>query len=214
MKPDELKAIQKRMARVQAQAKATELAARLAAEQAAAQRAANDPSVQFRKHVGSVKPLAQRTQRATIPKAKPAAIPIQRMRDEQAALREALSDEVDVESLLDTDSELSFLRPHVGADVPRKLRRGVWVMQGHIDLHGMTRDQAREALTAFLADSVRQGLRCVRVIHGKGLGSPGRVPVLKSKVRAWLVQHDSVMAFVQAPPTQGGHGAVVVLLAA
>lgn len=145
---------------------------------------------------------------------KPSPEPLQRQRDERAVLREALSDDFDVETLLDTDGELSFHRPQVGADVPRKLRRGAWVSQAEIDLHGLTRDQARDALSHFLAEAVRRGLRCVRVVHGKGSGSPGRVPVLKHKVRAWLVQHERVMAFVQAPRALGGHGAVIVLLAA
>jgi DNA-nicking Smr family endonuclease len=211
MKPEALAAIKKRLAQ-QAQ---LEQAQQLAARQAAAHKAANDPALQFRKHVGAVAPLKPGAQqRVAQPTVKPAALPLQRMQDEQAALQEALSDEVDVESLLDTDGELSYVREGVGADVPRKLRRGVWVSQAQLDLHGLTRDAAREALSSFLADAARQGMRCVRVVHGKGLGSPGRVPVLKGKVRAWLTQHDRVMAFVQAPRTLGGHGAVIVLLAA
>ena len=82
-----------------------------------------------------------------------------------------------------------------------------------VDLHGLRRDEAREALQGFLRLARRQGHRCVRVVHGKGLGSPGKAPVLKSKVRAWLIQSQSVLAFVQAPANHGGHGAVLVLLA-
>ena len=73
-------------------------------------------------------------------------------------------------------------------EVVRKLRRGVWVLQGEIDLHGLRRDEARERVAAFLREAARNGLRCVRVIHGKGNGSPGREPVLKAKVKSWLVQ--------------------------
>ena len=52
----------------------------------------------------------------------------------------------------------------------------------------------------------------MRIVHGKGLGSPGKQPVLKSKVQRWLVQKNEVQAFVQAPPVQGGAGALLVLL--
>ncbi len=142
----------------------------------------------------------------------PKPVPRQRQLDEQAALRATISDDFDVETLLDTDDALSFRRPHVGPDVPRKLRRGHWALQAEIDLHGLTRDAARDALATFLVEAVKRGLRCVRVVHGKGIGSPGRVPVLKSKVRSWLAQSASVMAFVHAPPAHGGHGAVMVLL--
>ena len=73
-------------------------------------------------------------------------------------------------------------------------------------------DEARETLTAFIREAHRQGIRCVRVVTGKGLGSPGKAPVLKDKVHRWLVQKAEVVAFVQAPPMQGGAGALVVLL--
>ena len=142
----------------------------------------------------------------------PAPEPRQRERDEQAALREAISDEFDVESLLETDETLSYRRPDIGPDVVRKLRRGGWSIQAEVDLHGLRRDEAREQLAVFLRDVVKRGLRCVRVVHGKGNGSPGREPVLKAKVRSWLVQKQEVVAFVQARASEGGHGALVVLL--
>ncbi|HVL74381.1 MAG TPA: Smr/MutS family protein, partial [Noviherbaspirillum sp.] len=94
------------------------------------------------------------------------------------------------------------------------LRRGHWVIQGQLDLHGMRRDEAREALGEFLRNAVKRGIRCVRIVHGKGLGSVNKEPVLKNKVRSWLVQKDEVMAFCQARGDEGGAGAVVVLLRA
>src|SRR5204863_1973366 len=100
----------------------------------------------------------------------------------------------------------------VGLDVVRKLRRGVWVLQGELDLHGLRRDEARERLAAFLRDAAKSGKRCVRVVHGKGLGSPGREPVLKAKVKSWLIQRSEVLAFTHARPADGGHGALIVLL--
>jgi DNA-nicking Smr family endonuclease len=135
-----------------------------------------------------------------------------RARDDAAVLVESVSDEIDVERLLDTDDALSYRRPGVGPDVLRRLRRGEWVIQAEVDLHGLRVDEARAALGAFLRDSVKRGLRCVRVIHGKGLGSKDRTPVLKTKSRAWLMQRDEVIAFCQARPAAGGAGALVVLL--
>jgi DNA-nicking Smr family endonuclease len=93
-----------------------------------------------------------------------------------------------------------------------RLRRGHWVVQDQIDLHGLRVEEARDALAAFLNQALRREQRCLRVIHGKGLGSAGREPVLKGKVLKWLVQRDEVLAFCQAPPTDGGSGALIVLL--
>jgi DNA-nicking Smr family endonuclease len=135
-----------------------------------------------------------------------------RARDDAAVLVESVSDEIDVERLLDTDDALSYRRDGIGPDVLRKLRRGEWVIQAEIDLHGLRVDEARAALGAFLRDTVRRGLRCVRVVHGKGLGSKDRTPVLKNKARGWLMQRDEVIAFCQARPAEGGAGALVVLL--
>jgi DNA-nicking Smr family endonuclease len=165
----------------------------------------------FARTVGPVTPLKPHD-RGTPSRPKPAPHPKQRKLDEAAVLREALSDEFDVESLLETDEALSFRRAGIGPEVVRKLRRGVWAIQGQVDLHGLRRDDARERLGEFLREAVKQGWRCVRVVHGKGHGSPGRQPVLKGKVRAWLVQKGEVLAFTQARASEGGAGALVVLL--
>ena len=165
----------------------------------------------FQAAVGSVQPLA-RAPRVLLTPAPPLPLPRQFERDEAAALQESMSDEIDISTLLDTDDLLSFRRPGVGTDVTQKLRRGKWTIQQQIDLHGLRSDDAREALGAFIRDMHKQGIRCVRVIHGKGLGSPGKAPVLKDKVHRWLVQKEEVVAFVQTQPHQGGAGAVLVLL--
>ncbi|HET7793708.1 MAG TPA: Smr/MutS family protein [Rhizobacter sp.] len=167
----------------------------------------------FATSVGPVQPLrpSGRVRHALAP---PSPEPRQRQRDEQAALRESLSDEFNVDSLLETDETLSFRRPEIGLDVVRKLRRGGWAIQAQIDLHGLRRDPARVQLNAFIREAAEHGLRCVRVVHGKGHGSPGREPVLKARVRSWLVQKNEVLAFVQARPAEGGNGALVVLLKA
>ncbi|AGW89149.1 MULTISPECIES: Smr/MutS family protein [Cupriavidus] len=184
-------------------------AERLAAEQAA-QRAREEADV-FRASVGQVSQLRDRN-RVPLPGSKPAPVPVQSRRNDEAVLAASLSDDFDVESLLETDESLSFRRPGIGMDVIRKLRRGEWVPQDKVDLHGLRSDEAREALAEFLRRSVRNGVRCVRVIHGKGLGSPDKLPVLKGKVRSWLVQKEEVLAFVQAREAEGGAGALMVLL--
>ena len=191
--------------------------ARLRAEQAAAalqaerQRLAQEQL--FVRAVGPVRPLlAKHLSKAVPPTVRPAPLPVQQQRDEQAVMREALSDEFDVETLLDTDEALSFRRPGLGPDVVRKLRRGQWQLQGQLDLHGLRREDARLALAEFILHAHKSGWRCVRVIHGKGLGSPGKTPVLKNRVHSWLVQKKEVLAFAQARPADGGAGALVVLL--
>jgi DNA-nicking Smr family endonuclease len=167
----------------------------------------------FRRSIGEVAPLPP-SDKAPCPLPRPLPIPRQRMADELAALQESLSDEFNVDTLLDTDEALSFARTGVGSDIIRKLRRGHWVIQNQLDLHGMRRDEAREALGEFLRNAVKRGQRCVRVIHGKGLGSVNKELVLKSKVRSWLVQKEEVIAFCQARAADGGAGALVVLLKA
>jgi len=184
--------------------------ARLVREQAHAATARREREL-FAHSVGPVSPLKKKAA-PHVARPRPARHPQQREADEAAVLVESISDEFDAESLLETDENLAYCRPEIGPDVVRKLRRGVWALQGQIDLHGLRREQAREQLAAFLRDSARAGLRCVRVVHGKGNGSPGREPVLKGKVRHWLVQRDEVLAFTQARAIDGGAGAVIVLL--
>ena len=191
------------------------------AEREAAQRAAHERERQrreterreaFARAVGPVHRLPDKGT-AELRRSAPEPHPRQRELDEQAALREALSDAVDLDSLLLTDDGLSYRRAGITPDVVGRLRRGQWALQGQIDLHGLTRDQAREQLAAYLRDAQRRGLRCIRVVHGKGHGSPGRQPVLKGKVQRWLAQCDEVIAFAQASGPQGGAGALMVLLA-
>ncbi|RKP56796.1 DNA mismatch repair protein MutS [Pararobbsia silviterrae] len=165
----------------------------------------------FRRSVGAVSPL-DAPPRAPRRRDTPPPLPLKTQQDEKAVLVEAISDEFDPEALLDIDDTLSFCRPGVRGDVVRKLRSGTWIVQAQLDLHGKRSDEAREALGAFLREAVKHGLRCVRVIHGKGLGSIGKEPVLKGKVRRWLAQKEEVIAFCQARPHDGGAGAVLVLL--
>ena len=201
----ELATLKKALQRAQREATEAEARERERLAQEAAERNL------FALSVGQVQPL-RKAAHAAVQRSRPRAVPRQRIKDEAAVLAESISDEFDVESLLDTDESLSFRRPDIGPEVVRKLRRGVWALQAQLDLHGLRRDEAREQLAAFLREATRGGLRCVRVIHGKGNGSPGREPVLKAKVKSWLVQKEEVIAFVQARASDGGNGALMVLL--
>lgn len=165
----------------------------------------------FANAVGPVRPLKTQ-RRAELRRERALPLARQRELDEQAVMHEAISDEFDVESLLDTDEALSYRRTGITHEVVRKLRRGHWSLQGQIDLHGLRSDEARVALGQFLREAHKVGWRCVRVVHGKGLGSPGKTPVLKAKTQRWLVQKNEVLAFVQARPSDGGAGALIVLL--
>lgn len=181
------------------------------AERAARQARLQAEANLFRSSMNGVRPLPT-PDRAHLERDPVPPLARQRAADEQAALAQSLSDEIDIESLLDTDDKLSFRRAGIGTDVVRRLRRGEWAIRSQIDLHGMRVDEARSALGEFLQNAVRQDIRCVRVIHGKGLGSLNREPVLKGKVLKWLVQRHEVMAFCQARPNDGGAGALIVLL--
>ncbi len=190
----------------------TRHAAELRQEQlAAAARLLDQERRIFELSVGAFTPLTH-SLRAIHRLTPPAPEPRFREADEKMALRQSLSDDFDVDSLLETDDTLSYRRSEVSEEVVRKLRRGHWSLQAQLDLHGLRRDQAREALGNFVHDCARRSLRCVRVVHGKGNGSPGREPVLKLRVRRWLVQKQEVLAFVQARASDGGSGALMVLL--
>jgi DNA-nicking Smr family endonuclease len=198
---------------LKAEAEAREKARREAERRAEEARRAANAFRTAMDELGAVQPLTAsgRVDRPPTP-AEP--VPAQRLLDDQAVLVESISDEFGVEQLLETDENLSYRRPGLGSDVLKKLRRGVWVVQAELDLHGSRVEEARELLTLFLHDCTRHGLRCVRIVHGKGLNSKDKEPVLKGKVRSWLVQRDAVLAFVQARPAEGGAGALVVLLKA
>jgi DNA-nicking Smr family endonuclease len=167
----------------------------------------------FQEAVRDAKPLPHHG-KALPKKEAPPAFPVQTLLDEKETLRDSLTAEWTTDDWLDTDDEPNFLRPGLARQVLRKLRSGTWVIQGELDLHGLDRHEAREALAGFLAGCIKRGIRCVRVIHGKGLGSKNREPVLKLKVKHWLTQRDEVLAYCQARPVDGGSGALLVLLKA
>lgn len=167
----------------------------------------------FRASVGTLQPLKSDEKHLPFSK-RPEPLPFQHLADERSALQESLSDDFDADTLLETDEDLSYTRQGIGIDVAKKLRKGHWVIQAELDLHGMRRDQARDALADFLRHCGRTGKRCVRIIHGKGLGSVNKEPILKKKVRNWLIQKDEVLAYSQATAADGGSGALIVLLKA
>jgi DNA-nicking Smr family endonuclease len=166
----------------------------------------------FRRSIGDVAPLSP-IDKTTMAAPRPLPIARRHPADEEAALRESLSDEF-AEALFETDGTSNFARNGIGPDTLRKLRRGHWAIQDQLDLHGLRTDEARAALAQFLHHATQSGLRCVRVIHGKGLGSVNQEPVLKNKARNWLAQKEEVIAFCQAGAADGGSGALMVLLRA
>ena len=136
------------------------------------------------KPLGQARPLPARERRR--PRA------ASRRADEAMALAESLRyDPADLD--VESGEELRFRREGVAESALRRLRQGEYAVRDEIDLHGMTQDEARAALAAFLSEAVLHRRRCVRVIHGKGRGSGQRGPVLKSAVNRWLRRHGAVL---------------------
>ncbi len=173
------------------------------------------PAPGFATLIGDVSPLAAPARSRSRP-SPPPPHPRQRLADDERALRDS-QEAINPSPMawdvgIDIEGAQSFVRAGLNPDLLRKLRRGDWVVQGWLDLHRHTQEEARLALAEFLAGARRQGWRCVRIVHGKGLSSPNREPVLKAKVRKWLQQRDEVLAYCEPRPHAGGSGAVVVLL--
>ena len=170
----------------------------------------DDDAELFRNAVSGAKPL-QSEQKAEESARKPKPRARFSRADERAALAESLAADVD-DSESHSGDGLRFHRPHVGKRTMRKLARGSFSVQAEIDLHGMTVAEAKPRLAEFIEACARDGKHCVRVVHGKGLGSGQRGPVLKHKVNRWLRQWDPVLAFVSTRQVDGGTGAIYVLL--
>jgi len=168
-----------------------------------------DDDIDFRQSVGPVRRIKQ--DRVSPHRKRRHPVPTQLKRDEREVVASLLSDDFEPAEI-ETGDELLFARPGLQHTVMRRLRRGQYAIQSELDLHGHTVPQAREALSRFLADAQAMGRRCVRVIHGKGKSSEGKLPVLKGKVNGWLRQKDEVLAYCSARPNDGGTGAVYVLI--
>lgn len=164
---------------------------------------------EFLRAVGNVRRL--HSDRADVRTPPPPARARQREREEQQALADWLSDPIGSTDLQPGD-ELRFARPGISQRVFRKLRGGHYRVQDELDLHGMFADEARRAIGLFLDDARRGHSLCVRIVHGKGLRSRQKGPVLKGLTDHWLRQRDDVLAFCSALPADGGTGAVYVLL--
>ena len=166
----------------------------------------------FRAAVRDVRPIAP-TNRVEPFRKLPAPHPAKRIEDERAVLFELAHLATDDDDMEFEDDGV-FLRTGLPRDILRKLRRTHWVIQASLDLHGLTGDEAVAETAVFLAGCKRSGVRCVRIIHGKGLRSPGKEPVLKRRIRKLLTRRDEVLAFAEPRAGDGGGGAVVVLLEA
>lgn len=169
----------------------------------------NDERDLFRKAVGKIRPVKQDKIHPHRKRRKP--VPDQTLRDQREVMDSLLSDEYEPAEV-ETGDELLYTRPGLQHTVIRKLRRGQYAVEAQLDLHGATVAQAREAVNAFIKNAQEHDKRVVRIIHGKGNTSAGKLPVLKGKVNSWLRQKDEVLAFCSARPNDGGTGAVYVLL--
>ena len=221
----------KRLHQASQQARArAEQAARVARQAAATAAAESDPDA-FRRATKTVTPLKQSGRRIPEPTsataspqpdktARPGLAPISAavamrraaaMGETLARADSGVSDGTEVAHLL-SEGGTAFVRSDAAPDTARNLRRGQWPAGAELDLHGLRVEQARHAVLSFLDECLEHGIRCVRIVHGKGHGSQGLEPILKDKVRTWLVQKNEVMAFSQASEREGGSGALLVLL--
>ena len=167
----------------------------------------------FKKAVQDVSPI-KRKDNVDIYSQKPKPKPIAKklIEDEKKVLRDALSDNFESIDYFLARDELFYLKKGHSPEIIKKLRNGSWVVQNSIDLHGLTSDEAKIALVDFILFCKQKDLRCVRIIHGKGYNSKNKEPVLKNKVKKWLIQKQEVICFIQAPNYDGGSGALITLL--
>ena len=166
----------------------------------------------FRAAVGEVSPLPEQNR---IEPQKPPHRPLLRASARPPEIPDTLSDVCPTKSSSGFAAENApdeFLRNGLPRMTLRKMRRGHWPVQDSLDLHGNTSDAARKLLQEFLHEAAQHGLRCVLVIHGKGMNSRGGEAVLRKLTRHWLVQRPDVLAYCDAPPGGGGSGAALVLL--
>jgi DNA-nicking Smr family endonuclease len=181
-------------------------------QEAAKPRLPADPEQAFfLRAMAGVKPL-QEPNRVVLGQPAPAPQPHQSIADRRAVMHESLHAPIDLQDRLEGGDEPFHLRQGLAITILRDLRRGRWVIQDEIDLHGLNREQARHLVAGFLLTCLHQGKRCVRIVHGKGLGSPQKQSILRQLVRGWLAQRQEVLAFCQAKPQDGGEGALLVLL--
>ena len=167
----------------------------------------------FKKVIGEVKPIKRKDMVDTysqMPKPKPVAKKF--LEDEKKVLTDSISDNFESIDYFLARDELFYIKKNHSPDIVKKLRNGSWVVEDSIDLHGLTSDEAKVELVEFISYCKQRGIRCIRIIHGKGYNSKNKEPVLKNKVKKWLIQKQEVICFVQAPNHDGGGGALITLL--
>lgn len=169
----------------------------------------NDDLELFRQAMQGVKPLGKSL--AETGKIKPKPVARQRAADEAQVMIDAMADPRFPEDL-ETGEEMIYQHPGLQHATMRKLRRGQYAIESQLDLHGYRVKEAKAALAGFLAECSNRGIRCVRIVHGKGNRSPGKKPVIKSHLGFWLRHRNDVLAFCSARPVDGGTGALYVLL--
>lgn len=161
----------------------------------------------FRELTAGVRPLKP-DNRAPLDRPRPKA----RARQRQAEHASVLDESLRAQWLEGLHGEVWYAQPRLPERALRRLREGRYSVEAELDLHGMTRANARTELKSFLTECARRGLGCVRIVHGMGHRSGPAGPVLKDAVQTWLTQWDDVLGFASAGARRGGNGAVLVLL--
>jgi DNA-nicking Smr family endonuclease len=169
----------------------------------------SEDSTLFRNAVGEIQPV--NTRNRNLQSSKPPAKVLQRRREERKTLEEALHNPTE-EAKGEPTEGTSFQRGTVSRKRMRELRGGKVPVRDDIDLHGLTRQEAKPLLHGFIHACAHSGIACVLVVHGKGMRSGTAGPVLKNAVNRWLRDWETVLAFCPARSCDGGAGAVYVLL--
>jgi len=164
----------------------------------------------FHSSIGNIIPLKNRPQPPYQKKPQPRLLKHQQARNEKTALPDRLSDHY--HPIEQESEQLSFSRSGLQKSTLKKLRKGYYLIEDRLDLHGYRRDEARQLLQEFIHYAQQKGLRCLMVIHGKGRSGEEERPVLKPLVASWLQQSEEVLAYCSARQKEGGAGALYLLL--
>jgi len=135
----------------------------------------------------------------------------QRQADEARVMEELLSSDDESSSFYSGD-ELTFLRESYPRNILKKLRRGEYAIQEELDLHGLFAEEAKVQVHGFINECARYNISAVRIIHGKGLHSPDKKPVLKNLILGWLKKNQFIIAVSSTPSNDGGTGAIYALI--